>query len=159
MTHIITHLIFGVLLIALSSATLSANPLPNRLNDRGVRSECGLQPLEATGKISFSDSYDGNPARFELRVSDEYKRVELKLDAIEIGDLNLEKVLHLVRLQVDTPDRHEGTANYWRRGIELNTSDLDENREIEMKVRIDLPASRVTAGYHEIRMKWLVHCE
>ncbi|MFC0174660.1 hypothetical protein [Vibrio comitans] len=155
--------VFGATLLSLLVSSCSLNVFaeirePIKPKSKQVIAECELQTIESNGDISFSEFYQGNAARFKVRMSENYQRVELKLDDVQVGDLSVDKGLHLIRLQLDTPDRYEGDANYWRRGVELNASELGADREIDLKVRVDLPVSKVTAGDHEIRMKWSISC-
>ncbi|GAD90273.1 hypothetical protein VHA01S_038_00410 [Vibrio halioticoli NBRC 102217] len=151
--------VFLALAVSCSSTVFAENREPISPKATQIIPECELQTLENNGEISFAESYQGNAVRLKIQMSENYQRVELKLDDIQVADLSVDKGLHLIRLQLDTPDRYEGNANYWRRGIELNASELNANREIDLKVRVDLPVSKITAGNHEIRMKWSINCK
>ncbi|GAM66627.1 hypothetical protein JCM19236_4079 [Vibrio sp. JCM 19236] len=146
----------NILLLQDANADAQIQPVPPR--PRPTVGMCHLEVLSNNGIISFGNNYQETANAFRLHVDDRKRRIKLKLEDIEVNEVAMRRGLQAIRFQVDAPDRYEGSANYWRRGIELSIDELSRDKEIEIQTRIAVPKMKLKAGDYEVRTRWQIEC-
>ncbi|MEL0607665.1 hypothetical protein [Vibrio echinoideorum] len=150
--------IVAFILISLSSCTLASNNHSTLSFNKHVRERCGLEVINNQGEMSFGQDYDGRAIVLILESNRKDSRLLLKLQHIDLGSTNEPRLSQLVRFKVETPVLYEGDIDYWRQGVEFPVEHLASNQEVEIKARIAIPESQVTAGEFHLNMEWAVEC-
>ncbi|CDT38492.1 hypothetical protein [Vibrio coralliirubri] len=145
-------------LFSLSNCTLASNNHSTLSFKKHVRERCGLEVINNQGEMSFGREYDGRAITLKLESNRKDSRLLLKLQHIDLGSIDESRISELVRFKVETPARYEGDINYWRQGVEFPVDQLASNKEVDIRARITIPESQLTAGEFHFNMEWAVEC-